>query len=387
MLFRSINAYPEVVFEGLEFMPTNPLVETLPVAKAAEVKIEAVTLDRERLTAQLREQFAQELLTKTQEMRASLREEVQQELLSDPMVAGAVTALRKIKDAVRPFVVTDDVSTAIGAKDLELEAQRQSYEDRLVERTKVIEALQTANAELETKAIKYAQVAREAGYNFFLERTLGQDQDGALIRKVIGDVMQYANIDSLKERIEGVKEELAKYRAEDLKRQEAKQVEEAKAQAIRDEERQRAANEVAQLRAKTEEMVGALERTLAATKGLKEENDQLKAQLYAEQRLAQIPSASPRMKALITQSKAKSEDEVDKLLSENRETPVVSDSHLADSTRQRLRLANSGGGRTPSALDEERRNPTTQEPTRAVNGGAVELSALGTTFADIERLS
>lgn len=380
------DAYPDVVFEGVDPATGNPIVEETPIvpvpvvaSKPATTSMEEVRkLERERVTAQLREQFATDLLAKTSEIKASVREEVLQECLSDPKIAGALSALGKIKDALKPFggVEVGDVSVQ---EDSQL---REAYEEKLKDKDLQIEELSTALSNAEAKIEEYATVAREAGYNLYMERTLSLDPDGDLIRRVVGDVMQYVTLESLESRVEGVREELKKYREEENLRQETRRQEEELQRKRVEEERLRNAKEVEALKSQLSEALQLLKKITDEQRSLATENKQLQAQVYAEQRL-QATKASPRLRDLVKEQKVTTEEQVDRLVEETRTTPVVMDQQQLDAARNRVRSFQRQPSIVPTALDESR---VAKEPVQ--NGHTLNrLADLGTSMGEIDRLT
>jgi hypothetical protein len=97
--------------------------------------------------------ISQELLTNIAQMKAEAREEVRQELLADPEVAGAKSALERIKAELRPFMLENDAKEVLSGKETEI-TKLQNENAELTLRVKA----------LESEQVRLVAVAKEAGY-------------------------------------------------------------------------------------------------------------------------------------------------------------------------------------------------------------------------------
>lgn len=388
------GAYPSVVFEGIEMPLDKALQEVIPdtTGQTTESLREATNAEeirqteRERTISQMREQFKNELNDKLAVMKSSLRDEVEKELIADPAVAGSLGTLRKIGELLRPFLGGSAPSV-----NEELQAVMQSHMLELASKDQTIEALQAEIEQLQQQTTSYARIAREAGYQFYLEKTLGQDPDNSLIRTLLGDVLNYQHIDHLKARVEEIKDELVKHRTEENARLEAIRAEAEKQAAVREAERRASLAEVQGLQTKMREMTSTLEETISITRKLQEENAELKAQLYAEKRIVATPGVEgSAIRQAVESRKIQSLDSVDSLIKENRTVPIAADSNQAEQMRSRLRSWQRGG-KSPSSLEEEQRQYVSGTPAQATNGSvrgsSILESEIGQSFAEIERLA
>lgn len=334
------TAYPEAVFEGVEFPMADQLDENDrqdsdirrhakdDAEKAAEWarKLEAGEFDKEES-----KDLPAELLNKLAEMRDEVREQVRGELLSDPKVAGAVVALENMKELLRPFVLPEDAKVVAEQKDSEIA----SLKKQLAEKDLQLK-------ELEEERDKLTKVAKEAAYKFYLERALKEDPDAELIRNLIGDVKQFASSEELKARVEAVREELNEKREEEKAAKEALATEAAKTQELIQSVQEEASKKVATL----EE---ALEK-LAAT------NKELALRLYTEKKL-RTHSRSAKIRSLIESSNVDSKDDVDNLIAEY-SAPDPHDSDEAGDLRSRIRRRLRTNTREADHIQEEsRRDP------------------------------
>jgi Kyanoviridae head maturation protease len=352
------NAFPEVFYEHNEGS-----VDKDDEAKQAQEwarKLEmAKTEGRSNAEASLREEFTRETLKLIAEMRASVVDEVRGELLSDPSVAGARTALDKIKDVLRPFVLPEDAKAVSEQKDAEIA----KHQKTIAEQSLRIKDLEDENSKL-------ASVAKEAGYKFFVENQIAGDPDAELIRKLIGDVKLYKTSEDLKSKIEIVRADLAEKREKETKLAEQIEGEKQAERERKESERARAIKSEKVLREENEKLRTALEKSVAANKGMV-------VQLYAEGRLANHPKAS-RIRKLIEARSPETREEVDAILEEFRE-PASPDPEQQEAVRARIRKFTKGG-QGPTALDEEFATPSNGSPYKALGvsvGQLRELAGLG----------
>lgn len=350
------SAVPDVFYEskGTETMERNDTQMAEEFAKQLEA---ARKETREGVEAALKEEFAVELVTRLEALRAEVTEEVRGELLSDPAVAGARTALDKIKDVLRPYVLPADAQTVTEQKDSEIAG---------LNRTIAEQSLRIR--ELEGDLLQLESVAKEAGYKFHVERTIAGDPDAALIRKLVGDVTKYSNADELTQKVESVRADLEQKRAEAAALQEQLDSEKRAERERKDKERVRALKQEKTLREENEKLRLALEKATEA-------NNLLGLKAYTESRIANHPRAS-KIRTLIESSNPQSRKEVDAIINEFREP--ARDSEALESVRARVRKATRGGfGPTP--LEEE-------APSREETGGG-HYSQLGVSLSELRNLS
>lgn len=308
------TAYPDLFYEWKAKEQKKMSGNVTPEVQA---RIDAAVQDA---TGKLKAEFAEKLSSSLAEMKAQAREEARSELMTDPQVAGAKLALDRIREAIRPFVLGEDAETVVKAKDAELDALRAELAAKAAELTQVQEELG-----------KMAVVAKEAGYKFFMERHLANDPDAELIRKVVGDVKAYESADALKTKIEGVRSEIARRRAEESKAREAAEAKEAEARA-----------KIEELEKKNAVLSEGLKKSLSIAK-------KMALSSYAESKFTRS-SQKERARSMVESSGAKTQSEVDELLSSLEDhDPEVKN----ESTRARIRRL-SGSGTSTTALDEER---------------------------------
>jgi hypothetical protein len=350
------NAFPAVFYEHRE-----ENMESSDEAKMAQDfarRLEAAKRDeRGNAEASLREEFARETLVRLGEFRAQLMEQVRGELLSDPAVAGARTALEKIKDVLRPYVLPEDARTVTEQKDAEISKLR----GQLAESDLRMKDLEEENAKL-------ARCAKEAGYKFFIERHIAGDPDADLVRKLIGDVHNYKDSADLKSKVEAVRADLEQKRAREDQLSEQIEADKAVEHARKEKERSRAVKAERSVREENAQLREALDKSLDA-------NKQLMLQVYSESRLANHPKAS-KLRSLIESSNPQSRKDVDGILSQYREP--VRDAEDLEQVRSRVRAA-TRGGQGPTAMDEE------QSPKS--RSGTGHYGELGVSIGELKRLS
>jgi hypothetical protein len=352
------NAFPEVFYEHKEEnMDRDSDAEAEMAQKFARAIEDAKREERGHAEATLREEFARETLTRLGELRAQVVEQVRGELLSDPAVAGARTALDKIKDVLRPYVLPEDARTVTEQKDAEIAKLR----SQLAENALHFKDLEEENAKL-------ARCAKEAGYKFFIERHIAGDPDADLIRKLIGDVHNYKDSTDLKSKVESVRADLEKKRAKEEQLSEQLEAEKAVDHARKEKERSRAVKAERSLREENEKLRSALDKSLDA-------NKQLMLNVYAESRLANHPKAA-KIRPLIESANPQSRQDVDGILSQFREP--ARDAEDLEQVRSRVRAA-TRGGHGPTVMDEE------QSPKS--RSGTGHYGELGVSLGELRRLS
>jgi hypothetical protein len=334
------TAYPEAVFEGVEF-PMDVLDESdrkdadirgHAADDAAKAKQWAAIMKAEDERAAAAESgldsntdLPAELLKKVAEMRDELSDKIRGELLSDPKVAGAATALETIKEILLPFVTTADAKAVAEQKDTEIARLK----NKLAEQDLRIK-------DLEEERDKVAAVAKESAYKLYLERTLSNDPDAELVRNLMGDVTEFASSTELKARLEAVRGELAIKSEENLKKQEAIAAEAAKTQALIQVVQEEAKARVAKLEEAVEKLAGS--------------NKDLALRLYTEKRL-RGNSRSAKIRTLVENNSVSSKEDVDELI-EQYSASNPHDSDESGAFRAKIRKRLKSQTRESDALEE-----------------------------------
>ena len=353
------SAFPEVFYEHKEGSMEEFEAKEQQLAQDFARRLEAAKKEsREGAEASLREEFARETMNMLASLRTQLTEQVRGELLSDPAVAGARTALDQIKNVLRPFVLPEDAKAVQEQKDSEIAGLRLQIQ----EQTLKLGDLEATNAKL-------ADVAKEAGYRFFIERQIAGDPDADLVRKLIGDPKVYENSAELKTKIESVRTELAAKREREEKLQERLEADKQSEVERKEKERGRALKAERSLREENEKLREALDKTLEA-------NKTLMVQVYTEGRLANHPKAA-KIRSMIESSNPQTRKDVDSILSQFRESAPTDPEEL-EQVRARVRKATRGGiGPTP--LEEE--------APRSRNGSGTHYGELGVSIDELRMLS
>jgi hypothetical protein len=370
------TAYPEPFVESKEHgmdpkdqKQLDEEVETRVQERLQEevaVKVQSAVQERE---AQLREEFSGKLPSMMGKLKGDLREEVRGELLSDPSVAGARTVLESVKTILRPYIIPADVEAVVRQKETEIKRLKEQVSER---------DLQLAGLEEEME--KLAKVAKEAGYKYFLEKTIGKEPEADLIRNLIGDVGLFESADSLKSRLGSVKTQLRERReaAEAAERQlqedkQARDAEEtARVKAIEEEreqllaaERERAEvsrkaqlEDLEQMKADNRQLLEAVEKALEANKAQA-------LMLYAERQLTGNPNIV-KIRKILEATDLSDQDQVDEIISENSSAPSAATD--IDAVRERVRSMSKGRGF--NAREEERgdNRPAPKPITEDYNG-------------------
>ena len=307
------TAYPEAVFEGVEFPMLKKLDEN--DRKDSDIRMHAKddaamaelwakklatgeyddapikVADKPVEVAEEGKELPAELLKKIAEMRKELRDEIRGELMSDPAVAGAVSALENVKELLLPYVTPADATAVAEQKDAEIA----SLKNQLAEK-------ELANKELEEENGKLASIAKEAAYKLHVEKVLKEDPDAELIRNLIGDVTEFNSSAELKARLEAVRGELAAKREEDAQAQQVLAAEAAKTQELISLVQEESAAKVATLEEAAEKLALA--------------NKELALRLYTEKQL-RGNSRSAKIRSLIESSSVSSKDDVDTIIEQN----------------------------------------------------------------------
>lgn len=353
------DAYPDVhtesksvIFEGVDMNEQQKVAAEQEKAAEFARKIEAEK--RGEGATDVREEFAQFMLSNISKMKAEAIEEARSKFSTDPKFGGALAFIDQLKEMMKPYWTEGDEKSALAAKDAE------------------IAKLKTEKADLDLKfktAIderdRAVAVAKEAGYKFWLEHALAGDADAELVKKAIGDVKTFENLDALKTKVDGIRKELSK------KREEAKKVEDARKAEIAE------ATKVEQTARKAaEDRASKLEESLSKT--LKSEKA-LALRLYFEQRLTNHPQAA-KIRPLLESAKFESKDQINELFEGFRERQ--GDADETEAIRARVRKTVGGGDeeRDEDALTEDRR-------TRKLARGESNYNDLGIDLGTITKLA
>lgn len=319
------TAYPEAVFEGVEFPMANLMAEDekhdSDVRAHAKDDVERAKEWAKKLeNGEFDESKGEDkdILDAISEKMEDVRAEVRAELLNDPEVAGAVTALESVRSILAPYLLPEDSNKVV-----------RQLEDRVA-------TLEASLEEMTQERDKLASVAKEAAFKYYLERTLAEDENAELIRNLIGDVTQYENSAALKERVAAVKEELDAKKLKEQEEQNKLVAEAEKTQAL-----------INQVRAEAEEKVTKLQEAVAK---LAKSNKELALKLHTEKRVKANPEA--RKLSKLIESSASSEDEIDQIIEEY-SSLEPRDAFEADSLRAKIRRRLNTNTVESSNLNEE----------------------------------
>lgn len=322
-----------------------PNVSTAPPGEAemAQRFADAVLADSEgnRMSVEdLRQEFADQIVSRIGALRADVEKQVRAEMASDPAVAGARATLEQIQRALLPFSLTEDANALIAERDDVIRVLRDQLteaEDRIEQQESLIETLTAA--------------AREAGYRYHLECLLHDDDaDTARIRSIVGDVSEYDSPDALQERVEEAREEMQTIRLEEERIQQAQ------------------AEEADRLRDKNRELAEGLEQVLVA-------NKELALQVYAAERLQTHPQGAKILRVL-KRSGLQTQEQVDEMIEDFREQRRDADD--LDAVRARVRSRLHGG------------QEYLPEDVQAASGRSTDsrnYNGLGASLADLKHLA
>ena len=336
-------------------------VETRVQERLQEEMTQRVDTAVQEREAQLREEFSGKLVPLMGKLKSDLREEVRGEMLSDPSIAGARTALEQVKDILRPYVIPEDAEAVVRQKEAEIKRLKEAVKERDLQ-------LKGMEGEME----KLAQVAREAGYKYFVEKSIAGLPEANLIRNLLGDVGLFESADSLKEKLGSVQTQLTEQR--DAKVAEATRLEEeAKAREVEESERAEAADKVreealaeereradkarsamhedlVQMKADNRELLEAVEKALSANKvqGML---------LYAERKLTGNANIV-KIRKILESTDLEDQEQIDEIIAEN--SAVSAAATDLESVRERVRGMSRGRGY--SAREEERGEDRLQPP-------------------------
>lgn len=341
---ESADSPTKTIFEGVALdergEPNMSTDKKLEQQKAAEFarKVEAER-DGQTSNATVRDEFSKSILDNITKMKSEAKEEARQELLADPAVGAAKKFVEQLKDLVRPFWYEGDSKAALEAKDAELTGLK----NQLAERDLKLKGLEDDNAKLISSL-------KEVGYKFWMETALSRDPDADIIRKAVGDVKAFENIDALKTKVEAIRKDFV------AKREEAKAIEAAR-KAELDEAKKSEADARALAEEKTTQLEEALQKALQAQK-----HTALK--LYAEQRLTNHPHAA-KIRPLL-EGEFSSTKEIDEVVATFRDKPRDADE--TEAVRARVRKV-VGGGDEDLVTEEEQKKPSRRDNTDYHNLG------------------
>lgn len=272
-------------------------------------KIEAA---RDAAAQDLRPAFAENLKAALEDAKSEIAQQERDKLLNDPTVAGAKSALDQLKSILRPYIVPEDVETIVANKEKEVTA----WQTKLADAELKIANLTKENASL-------ADIAKEAGYKYHLESMLQGNPLAATVRKMVGDVKLFENVEALNYKVSEVADELAKVNQK---------------QEERDLEIERLNRENLALREASEKALEA-----AALIGVMN---------YAETRLANHPKRDIA-RQLIEAKAPTSKEQVNVILDSLREKKI--DPRALDEARARVRKM--VGSSTKEYIKENEENP------------------------------
>lgn len=299
--------------------------------------------------AELEKRFEAELLKQMSKVRSDLRTEIKAELSKDLDLAGAKGVLEQIKAILRPAMLDADSTAVVAQKDAEIATLKKEHLDFDLQ----IKTLKLENEKLVT-------TLKQLGFKVWMEQTMGQDPDIALIKKMVGPVEDYQDLEALQKKVEEVRTDLQ------TKREDAKAVAEARAaeaekiasaqQALIEAAKSQAVAEAQKLSEENTKLQTALEKSLQANK--------IQAtKLYAENRLANHPKAT-QLRKLIERVQPRDTESVDEIL-ETARTPRR-DADELDTIRSRVRAQVNSGEEYP--LDEGSKGTTIRESAGAFDG-------------------
>jgi hypothetical protein len=255
------------------------------------------------------------------------REAVKVETAKTPPVdtAAVLSVLTQLKQLIPSIVTPEDLQSALESKENEVTR----LQAELADRDLVIKGLEEQLGEL-------AEISKQIGYKYALERYIAGDENADMLRSVVGEVSMYESVEDIKQRVDATRKEIRRrfIREEKLARE-------------RERERQLIAEDRKTLGTKVERLEEALNKSSRL-------NRVLAVQVYAEQRLAKHPNAA-RIRKLIESSKPGTTEDVDAII-DSFQVPAR-DADELEAIRSRVRSMTKGGY-GPSPLDDE--EPTDQ---------------------------
>jgi hypothetical protein len=311
------------MFEGKEiWMETE---KDLDMADEWARRVEKAKVDeRDRTRADLKEEFARDMLEQISQMKAGLAEQIRKEMLADPEVAAAKTVLDQIKTILRPFVLSEEVET-----DFQRLRNQVSEKDLKIR-------------ELEDQVTHLSDVAKEVGYKFFLERNLSGNPDSDLIRNLVGNVKKYASSGELKDKVESIQQEIQKKRDHELQLEEKRKRQERELEERLAVEAQAFRAQEEQLRLESQKLREALEKSVQGEK-------ELALRLYAERKLQAHPKAN-KIRGMLESLVVSSKEDIDRVFEQFKEP--VRDIDELERARTRVRSWMQGGESNVPVMEE-----------------------------------
>lgn len=367
------DAYPSVsesrgLYEGVEFdadaeqekaiefarrIEAEMVAKKAPLegdaAKAQEFarRIEGEMGTKKGTSGNVRDEFAAVILDNLSTIRASVRDELRKEMMEDPEIGKAKSVLEALRGVLRPYLLPEDAAEVVRGKDTEIrELQKQ-----LAERDLKLKDLESENTSL-------AEMAKEVGYRFYLERMVANDPDADSIRTLVGDLKSFESSDALKQRVTEVKAEMGRKADQKKTEQEAKAKEVSEAKKAERKQRDAVESKLASMEKKMADeraLRAELEDDLVEAKRATKE---METRLYAEERIAQHPKSS-KLRSLVEGTRPANRRAVDSIVESERE--VVRDEDDLQAVRARIRgRMNGGAERPPAELSESAPAPRTR---------------------------
>jgi len=191
------NAHPAFVMEQKERDSKNMDLETLK--KENPELVEALQSEaRDHAREALRAEFEGRLKEEAKTVKEEAVEQAVAKLLKDPEVAGAKTAMDRVKEIVAPFVVSEDENKVVG----ELKKKLADREQQIARQDGQLAQLKVENEEL-------IDISKELGFHLFLERELKDNERSGQIVEMLGDVTEYESLEELQERVKEISEALS----------------------------------------------------------------------------------------------------------------------------------------------------------------------------------
>lgn len=256
-------------------------------------KEEAKTIsleDHEKEMSEMKKNFADQLVVALKEVEGRIREEVTGSMKKDPQLAGALESLEKVKDVVKGYLVPEEVQVEINKKSELIIA----HESKIKELNLALESAQKEINDL-------TSVAKDLGFNLYLERKLSKHPKFEDIVQGLGDLTKVESVDNLKTKVKMFEEELAvilSNKEESVKTESSSVVAEV-------EEIKKKLTEATEKLAKAEE-----ERDQAIKAGL-----ECASKAYLEHKIMGLPEAV-EMRERFVKGGYKTKEEVDSLVEE-----------------------------------------------------------------------
>ena len=266
---------------------------------------------REHAREALREEFEGQLQDESNKIKEEAVEMARSELLEDPEVAGAKSALDRIKEVVTPFLLDEDQDGEVGR----LRKKLTESHSKIADQDEMIASLEEENQEL-------VRIGKDFGFALHLERELGGNDRKDQVVEMVGNLAEYETLDALKTRIVEVSSVLAE----------------------EDEKQQQIRHEVAELKAQNAQLLEDRDKALAI-------GHKLGIKAYIERKVSGHPHRVPLRKSLDESSPA-SVGEVDRIVEEYTADHPVSkefaeiDAWMGGDQRQ-------GSPRNPLSLEED----------------------------------